>query len=99
MDETGQATVEFPAPGAPFGPFDTTPHTVSRAEVSEAAEASPPPATTGTPSSQDGAAPAPEGGAGAPAVNMDELAENVIDRLRRELLIEREQSGGPMDLM
>jgi hypothetical protein len=68
----------------------------------EAPAAPPPPTTTAaspaTPASAspDGAGPA-DGKAGE--VDVDQLAETVIDRLRRELLIEREQSGGAMDLM
>jgi hypothetical protein len=92
VDAEGNATVEFPAPGAPpFVPFSTAPRTVSRAEVTD----TPAPAAA---SSQNGASPA---GAqpGAPEVNVDELAETVIERLRRELLIEREQAGGSMDLI
>jgi hypothetical protein len=47
-------------------------------------------------SSNGGEPPAP---AAAPQVDVDQLAETVIEKLRRELLIEREQSGGPMELM
>jgi hypothetical protein len=43
--------------------------------------------------------PAVEPQATAPAPDIDEIAENVIEKLRRELLIEREQAGGPMELM
>ncbi|MGH2948040.1 MAG: hypothetical protein ACRDPC_17605, partial [Solirubrobacteraceae bacterium] len=83
-DEAGNATVELPAPGAPpFVPFSTAPRSVSRAE----------PATTETPPAE---APATEMKAESP--DLDEIAETVINRLRRELLIEREQSGGSMDL-
>jgi hypothetical protein len=91
-DATGNATVELPAPGEPFVPFSTAPRTVSRAEV----DAAPTPAA---PAASNGPAPADAPMGGAPAVDMDEIAENVIERLRRELLIEREQSGGSMDLI
>jgi hypothetical protein len=49
-----------------------------------------------TPSTPAEAAPS---AAGPAAVDMEALAETVIDKLRRELLIEREQSGGSMDLI
>jgi hypothetical protein len=39
-------------------------------------------------------APPPE----PPKVDVDQIAETVMDKLRRELLIEREQSGGAWDL-
>jgi hypothetical protein len=91
-DDSGNVTVEMPgaeSAAPPFVPFSTAPRTVSRAEVAEA-----PPAPA---AAQDGAAPA---GAAAPGeVDVDALAETVIDKLRRELLIEREQSGGSMDLI
>jgi hypothetical protein len=32
-------------------------------------------------------------------VAVDEITETVIEKLCRELLIEREQAGGPMELM
>jgi len=102
-DDEGNATVDFPAPGEqPFVPFSTAPRTVSRegwwSQVTDffgggsqpASDGAPPP-----PSSPDGPPPP----AAAPPVDVDELAETVIERLRRELLIEREQSGGAMDLL
>jgi hypothetical protein len=88
VDAAGNQTVEMP--GHPFVPFDTAPRTVSRAEASEGT--TPAAVTQDTPA----AAPAP---APAPAVDVEQLTETVIETLRRELVIEREQSGGPMDLM
>jgi hypothetical protein len=32
-------------------------------------------------------------------VDIDQITETVIDNIRRELLVEREQAGGPMDLL
>jgi hypothetical protein len=86
VDESGNASVELPAPGEPFVPFSTAPRTVTRAALAEPAPA-------------PEAAPALAGAPGAPPVDVDELAETVMERLRRELLIEREQSGGGMDLI
>lgn len=52
-------------------------------------------------SSALGAAPPPAPAPPAPAAGMDvdEIADTVIDKLRRELLIERELGGGAMDLI
>lgn len=86
-DSDGNATVEMP-----FVPFSTAPRTVSRADKT--------PATTTQPASttpeSNGSGPQPA----APAkVDVDAIADTVIEKLRRELLIEREQAGGPMDLI
>jgi hypothetical protein len=45
------------------------------------------------------APPAGHEGGGAAGVDVDELAEHVIDKLRREMLIERDLGGGAMDLI
>jgi len=84
-DSEGNATVEMPAQGpGPFVPFSTAPRTVSRAAAPEPLVAAPP---------------AEAAVAGKPAaVNVDEIADTVIERLRRELIVDRERAGGPMDL-
>ncbi|HEX5619162.1 MAG TPA: hypothetical protein VFX51_12115 [Solirubrobacteraceae bacterium] len=87
-DEQGNATVSMPD----YVPFSTAPRTISRAEASDVPSA-PEPASTVSASPVEGAAPE------APAVDVDAIAETVIDKLRRELLVEREQAGGPMDLI
>jgi hypothetical protein len=89
VDAAGNQTVEMPGHQT-FVPFDTAPRTVSRAEAPETA--TPAAVTPDTPA----AAPAP---APAPPVDVEQLTETVIETLRRELVIEREQAGGPMDLM
>ena len=86
IDEQGNATVEMP--GAPFVPFSTAPRTVSRSAASETHRRAREPDAASRP-----AAPTPA------EVDVDAIAETVIDKLRRELLIEREQAGGPMDLI
>jgi hypothetical protein len=107
----GTQSVSFPAPGAPgpapaipeYIPFSTAPVTVSRAIPDEDAgpEADGPPdhgaaapRTVGGTAAPEAPAPAP-----APEVDVDEIADTVIERLRRELLIERELGGGAMDLL
>jgi hypothetical protein len=86
-DEQGNPTVSMPE----YVPFSTAPRTVSRAETSEEAPVAP--AST-TPSQ-----PLQSGADAGGHVDMDAIAETVIDKLRREMLIEREQAGGPMDLI
>ena len=88
-DEQGNATVSMPD----YVPFSTAPRTVSRAEADVADVPAHEPASTTSSPPIEGAAPEP------PAVDMDAIAETVIDKLRRELLVEREQAGGPMDLI
>jgi hypothetical protein len=88
-DEQGNPTVSMPD----YVPFSTAPRTVSRAETEAPSDAPAAPASTTTSQPADSAAPP------AAAVDMDALAETVIDKLRRELLVEREQAGGPMDLI
>ncbi len=90
VDEAGNQTVEMP-----LAPFSTAPRTVTRAldsETTVASEAATPAATVSTPSAPP-AAPTPQ------AVDIDQITETVIDNIRRELLVEREQAGGPMDLL
>jgi hypothetical protein len=84
-DAEGNPTVEMPG----YVPFSTAPVTVSRAETT--AEASPSASTTPESNLQSPTA--------AAAVDVDAITDNVIEKLRRELLIEREQAGGPMDLI
>ena len=91
VDAAGNQTVAMP--GHPFIPFDTAPRTVSRAEVAETA--TPPAAVTPDTPAAGPAPPEPT----APAVDVEQITETVIETLRRELVIEREQAGGPMDLM
>ncbi|HET8758333.1 MAG TPA: hypothetical protein VFM58_20105, partial [Solirubrobacteraceae bacterium] len=87
-DEQGNATVAMPD----YVPFSTAPRTVSRAETDVPSHAEPASSTTTSP-------PLEAAAAEAPAVDMDAIADTVIDKLRRELLVEREQAGGPMDLI
>ena len=85
VDEAGNASVELPGSEAPpFVPFSTAPRTVSRLVDDAPAPAQPAP---------------PAQHAATPVLDVDEVAETVIDKLRRELLIEREQAGGSMDLI
>jgi hypothetical protein len=86
VDAAGNQVVEMPAP---FIPFDTSPRTVSRATEPEAAT----PAAVTSDSTPAGPPPPP-----APAVDIDQITETVIENIRRELVVEREQAGGPMDL-
>ena len=73
-------------------PFSPAAQTVSRAEDAPGAD-------TAAPASTTPSLPVETGAATAAAVDMDAIADTVIDKLRRELLIEREQAGGPMDLI
>jgi len=90
-DAQGNATVAMPG----YDPFDTAPRTVSRVD-----EETLPDDARGEPASTTQSSPVqtpqaePSGG-----VDMDAIAETVIEKLRRELVIEREQAGGPMDLI
>ena len=83
VDAAGNQVVEMP-----FVPFDTTPRTVSRAAAPEPA----------TPAAVTGDRP-PAATTPAAAVDVEQLTETVIETIRRELVIEREQAGGPMDLL
>jgi hypothetical protein len=88
-DEQGNATVTMPE----YVPFSTAPRTVSRAETDTPSQGSATPASTTSSPPVDSPAPA------AGDVDVDAIADTVIDKLRRELLVEREQAGGPMDLI
>jgi hypothetical protein len=91
VDEAGNQTVEMPL-------FSTAPRTVTRAlagepeSVESAIQESVPAASVTTPS-------APATTTRPPAVDIDHITETVIENIRRELLVEREQAGGPMDLL
>src|SRR6185369_5268054 len=87
VDDAGNQTVELP-----LMPFSTAPRTVTRALDEEIAP-EPTPAATVSASTAPAAAPSPQG------VDIDHITETVIDNIRRELLVEREQAGGPMDLL
>jgi hypothetical protein len=50
-------------------------------------------------SSASSPAPAPAPPAAGAGMDVDEIADTVIDKLRREMLIERELGGGAMDLI
>jgi hypothetical protein len=89
--EGGLRTVHFPAPGgvAPF-PISQQPYTISR-ELTEGGSA---PATS-TSSTSESSAPAADSGASdeEKAAEREELYEYFLDRFKRDLLVEREQSG------
>ena len=81
----------FPAPGGSASgtlpvipPFSTEPVTVARAETAEAP--APSTATASTPVEH----PAAEGGG---QLDLDKVYDEFLDRFKRDLLIEREQSG------
>jgi len=83
--EDGTAAVEFPPPyGAPAPPGPFSTAPVTVARAETSDTPAPSPAPASTESS---------------TVDVDAIAETVIDRLKRELLVEREQAGGPMDLI
>ncbi len=86
VDEAGNQTVEMPP-----APFSTAPRTVTRALAEESVPAAEAASTTAA--TPPAAAPTPQ------AVDIDQITETVIDNIRRELLVEREQAGGPMDLL
>ncbi|MDP9293731.1 MAG: hypothetical protein M3O90_04765, partial [Actinomycetota bacterium] len=86
--DAGAAEVVFPAPDGsppPFASFSTAPRTVSR-DLTDS-EVATPPAPSSSGSTAPAAAPAP------PPLDKDELYEEFVSRLRRDLLHEREQSG------
>jgi hypothetical protein len=107
----GTQSVSFPAPGAPSGagvpdyvPFSTAPVTVSSAPTGATlsrVEDEPPSSSSSSSTASSSAAPPPSPAPPAPAagVDVDEIADTVIDKLRREMLIERELGGGAMDLI
>jgi hypothetical protein len=84
-----------------FVPFSTAPMTVSRdVEIEEIVTDAGPSAGGASASAPAGAGAAPPPAAApAPELDMDEIADTVIDKLRREMLIERELGGGAMDLI
>jgi hypothetical protein len=93
-------SITFPTPGddAPtpmanglpeYIPFSTAPVTVSRA-----IDDTPAPSTST--STDTHAAPPPPPAAG---MDLDEVAEAVIEKLRHEMIIERDLGGGAMDLI
>jgi hypothetical protein len=84
VDAEGNPTVSMPG-----APFSTAPVSVSRAENEGSSE----PAAT-TPST-----PVTTPASAAAEVDMQAITDSVIEALRRELVIEREQAGGPMDLI
>jgi hypothetical protein len=82
--EGGLRSVSFPAPGEPRIPaFSTEPVTVSR--VIDEAPAQSTPSTPSTPVDH------PADGAGG--VDVDALYDEFLERFKRDLLVEREQSG------
>jgi hypothetical protein len=93
-DDAGASEIVFPAPGGapPFVPFSTAPRSVSR-EVAEAAPPAMAEASAPARAREPAAAPAPEAAAAAPELDKDELYEEFLSRLRRDILHEREQSG------
>jgi hypothetical protein len=88
--EGGLRAVSFPAPGSqaapqpPYiAPFSTEPVTVARAITEAPAESSP--ATAHMPTDHPPS--------GEPKVDVDALYDEFLDRFKRDLLVEREQSG------
>jgi hypothetical protein len=102
-------------PGIPgYLPFSTAPVTVSRRADDLGSPAIAPSASSAsggvvarvaeTESDHDdnhsnGAHPSSHAPAAAPALDVDEIADTVIEKLRRELLVERDLGGGAMDLI
>jgi hypothetical protein len=96
--EDGTPAIEFPEPGgsqaapAPYIPFSTTPRTVSRVETAASngsqAEHTPSAALTENHQASPG---------GASAIDPDQLYEDFLARLRRDVLHEREQHGMLVD--
>jgi hypothetical protein len=87
----GMQSVTFPAPGnagsasLPYiPPFSTEPVTVARAETDAPAASTP-----STPSTPVDHPPAEGGG----SLDLDKVYDEFLDRFKRDLLIEREQSG------
>lgn len=98
MVESGEGalrTVHFPAPGTGAAPLPITtqqPHTISRALTDGGAAATPTTTTTPTPSS-DPANPDTGANDAKKAAEREEMYEYFLDRFKRDLLAEREQSG------
>ena len=99
--EDGTPGIQFPEPGgspggaAPYVPFSTAPRTVSRVDTAAsnggqatAATHAPPSALTDNHKDSPGA---------APALDPDQLYEDFLARLRRDVLHEREQHGMLVD--
>jgi hypothetical protein len=90
--EGGLRTVHFPAPGGatPFPISQQQPYTISR-ELTEGGS-SPAPSTS---TSSDSSTPAAASGSAHEdkAAEREELYEYFLDRFKRDLLVEREQSG------
>ena len=83
----GMQSVTFPSPGGglPYiPPFSTQPVTVARAETDAPATPSAPTQSTGVEH------PAGDGGE---KLDLDKIYDEFLDRFKRDLLIEREQSG------
>jgi pilus assembly protein FimV len=98
----GTQSVSFPPPGTPpaFVPFSTAPVTVTREVDTSATEtAGATGASTGSAATSSTPAPTPPPPAAGAGVDVDEIADTVIDKLRREMLIEHELGGGAMDLI
>jgi hypothetical protein len=99
----GSPGIEFPTPeappaaGAPYIPFSSAPRTVSRVDTAASSSSSAPAATT------DHAPPAAltqnhqESPGSAPGLDPDQLYEDFLARLRRDVLHEREQHGMLVD--
>ena len=97
--DDGSPSIEFPAPegparAAPYVPFSTSPRTVSRVET---ASDSPQPATNDHAPSAALTQNHPASPGGAPALDADQLYEDFLARLRRDVLHEREQHGMLVD--
>ena len=101
--DDGSPSIEFPSPEAspagatPYVRFSTAPRTISRAETAATsssgsqattADHAPPPALTQNHQGSPGA---------APAFDPDQLYEDFLARLRRDVLHEREQHGMLVD--
>jgi hypothetical protein len=93
--EGGLRTVHFPSPGATASPLPITtqqPYTITR-ELTEGGTSAPATTTT-TSETSDAAATASSGDSAAnKAAEREELYEYFLDRFKRDLLAEREQSG------
>lgn len=87
-EDDGRVSVLFPPPGA----VTAAPATVLARESGDASEApAQAPAPAPAPASAPATAPAPDGA--APALDRDELYQDFMRRLRRDVLEQREQLG------
>jgi hypothetical protein len=101
--EGGLRTVHFPAPGAPAVDLTQAPYTVTRLIGDHRRQArpatAPAPATTqpdtAVPPSAPPQAPAPaaEAPKDQPEMDLEAAYEYFLDRFKRDLIVEREQSG------